>query len=113
MPSRRATWQAGKQLLAKLLQQDPNNEAAWIWMSGTVEDIDQRRYCLEKALAINPDNATAQAGLLRLGFNRRTPHRPPRWPAWITAWDSLKASRQPRRPLHTPSFIWPEGGSHR
>ena len=58
----------GKALLAKVLQQDPNNEAAWIWMSGTVEDIYQRRYCLEKALEINPANAAAQAGLLRLGF---------------------------------------------
>ena len=58
----------GKALLAKVLQQDPSNEAAWIWMSGTVEDIDQRRYCLEKALEINPANAAAQAGLIRLGF---------------------------------------------
>lgn len=58
----------GKSLLAKVLQQDPSNEAAWIWMSGTVEDIDQRRYCLEKALEINPANTAAQAGLLRLGF---------------------------------------------
>ena len=98
---------SGKALLARLLQQDPNNESAWIWMSGTVEEIDQRRYCLEKALAINPGNATAQAGLLRLGF--QPPNATP--PTPLARKDhglGLPESGPAAAPPATPAFVWPE-----
>ncbi len=98
---------SGKGLLARLLQQDPDNEAAWIWMSGTVEDIDQRRYCLEKALAINPGNAMAQAGLLRLGF--QPPNATP--PTPLARKDhglGLPESEPAAAPPATPAFVWPE-----
>ncbi len=125
----------GKALLAKVLQQDPNNEAAWIWMSGTVEDVDQRRYCLEKALEINPANAAAQAGLLRLGFQppNAVPPTPlarmdhglgqpstgvpapvspaevaaPAEPAAPPAAEPSAALPPAPRPS-TPAFVWPE-----
>ena len=125
----------GKALLAKVLQQDPNNEAAWIWMSGTVDDIDQRRYCLEKALEINPANAAAQTGLLRLGFQppNAVPPTPlarmdhglgqpstgepaPVSPAELAASaepavppaaEPLAAPPPAPRPA-TPAFVWPE-----
>jgi hypothetical protein len=96
----------GKTLLAKLLQQDPNNEAAWIWMSGTVEDIDQRRYCLEKALAINPANATSLAGLTRLGF--QPPNATP--PTPLARRDhglGQPDSESVAAPPSTPAFVWP------
>jgi hypothetical protein len=67
----------GKQLLSQLLQQDPQNEAAWIWMSGTVEDAEQRRFCLQRALVINPANATALAGLASLEVQPPAPTPPP------------------------------------
>jgi hypothetical protein len=98
---------AGKQLLAKLLQQDPNDEAAWIWMSGTIDDIDQRRYCLEKVLAINPDNPTARAGLSRLGFTlpEATPPTPlARMDHGLGQPDS---EPQPAQPI-TPAFVYPQ-----
>lgn len=97
----------GKSLLAKLLQQDPGNEAAWIWMSGTVEDIDQRRYCLEKVLEINPENATAKAGLARLGFQPPTA-TPPTPLARRDHGLGLPGSEvEPAQPA-TPAFVWPE-----
>jgi len=67
----------GRQLLAQLLQQEPENESAWIWMSGTVDDTTQRRFCLEKALAINPDNPTALSDLANLGVQPPAPPPPP------------------------------------
>ncbi len=58
--------QTAASLLAKLLREDPRNESAWLWLAAALTDPDRRRYCLEKALAINPANPVAQEGLERL-----------------------------------------------
>ncbi|HEU5088642.1 MAG TPA: hypothetical protein VFT99_14400, partial [Roseiflexaceae bacterium] len=42
---------------------DPNNERGWLWLAGAVGDDQQRRYCLERVLAINPGNTAARRGL--------------------------------------------------
>jgi hypothetical protein len=55
-----------KRLLADILRADPQNAQAWLWMSGVVETDEQRRECLLRVLAIDPDNRAAQAGLVRL-----------------------------------------------
>jgi hypothetical protein len=59
--------QAGKRLLAETLQANPCEESAWIWMSAVVDSDVQRRDCLERVLAINPNNEIARQGLARLG----------------------------------------------
>jgi Tfp pilus assembly protein PilF len=46
----------GKQYLIELIKVDPENEAAWLWMSQVVRTSEQRRQCLEKVLQINPEN---------------------------------------------------------
>ena len=63
----------GQRLLAEVIRNDPRNEAAWLWLSAALDSDQQRRTCLERVLAINPGNATAQQGLARLGS---TPHPP-------------------------------------
>lgn len=55
-----------KQLLAELLQSEPNNELAWLWMSGVVDNTSQQRYCLEQVLKIDPNNQHAVTGISRL-----------------------------------------------
>jgi Tfp pilus assembly protein PilF len=50
--------QGGQNLLVEVLAIDPRNEQAWLWMA-TVTTGDKRRYCLEKAVRINP-NAPVQ-----------------------------------------------------
>jgi hypothetical protein len=60
-------------LLKQVVQQDQHNETAWLWLSGAVDTDEQRRYCLEKVLEINPGNGMAQRGLERL----EAPSRPP------------------------------------
>ena len=98
----------GKQILAQLLHQDPANESAWLWMSGTVDDPEQRRFCLQKVLAINPANTAAQAGLNSLNA----------LPAQLSAQPHLALQdhglgqselqeEQPETPHSTPAFIWP------
>ena len=58
---------SGQRLLAEVIRNDPRNEAAWLWMSAALDSHEQRRTCLERVLAINPDNPMAQQGLARLG----------------------------------------------
>jgi hypothetical protein len=57
----------GRQLLNLLIQQNPNDEMAWLWMSGVVETSEQRARCLIHVLAINPQNQFARKGLAMLG----------------------------------------------
>jgi hypothetical protein len=48
--------QSGKQLLIEVLKSDPQNEQAWLWLSACVDTLAEKKYCLEKVLAINPNN---------------------------------------------------------
>jgi hypothetical protein len=53
-----------------VLQEDPDNERAWLWLSGVVDPLDERCYCLEQVLRINPANATARRGLAALPLSQ-------------------------------------------
>ena len=53
----------GRALLEQVLEQDPKNDRAWVWLSGCVEDPRQRRICLQQALNANPDNQAALEGM--------------------------------------------------
>lgn len=52
-----------RQALILVTELDDRNEQAWLWLSGVVESLEDRRVCLENVLAINPDNRHAQSGL--------------------------------------------------
>ena len=56
-----------KDLLTKLLKTDQNNIQYWIWLSAAVETTKERIYCLQTALQLDPENATAKRGLVLLG----------------------------------------------
>lgn len=58
--------EAGKEILIGLLNEDPTDDRAWVWMSAAVDSDELRRECLEEALKHNPANATAQKMLARL-----------------------------------------------
>jgi hypothetical protein len=53
----------GRVLLERVLEQDPRNDRAWVWLSGCVEDTMQRRICLQQALKVNPNNQAALDGM--------------------------------------------------
>jgi len=53
-------------LLKQVVQQDRQNELAWLWLSGTFNTDAEQRKCLERVLSINPDNVTAQRGIKAL-----------------------------------------------
>jgi hypothetical protein len=56
----------GRILLERVLEQNPRNDRAWVWLSGCVEDPMQRRICLQQALAANPNNQAAIDGMMAL-----------------------------------------------
>jgi uncharacterized RDD family membrane protein YckC len=58
--------QKGGQLLAELLRAKPKNKVAWLWMSSVVQKDEQRQYCLQKVLELDPDNQVAQKALAGL-----------------------------------------------
>jgi hypothetical protein len=50
-----------RQLLSKVIELDPANEKAWLWMSGVVSN-EERVACLKEVLAVNPHNEYARVG---------------------------------------------------
>src|SRR5512143_933282 len=56
-----------RELLTGLLKTDQNNATYWVWMSATVDSPKERIYCLQTALKLDPENATAKRGLILLG----------------------------------------------
>lgn len=53
-------------ILRELIREDNDFEDAWLWMSVTVETLDQSSLCLDNALRVNPGNAAAADALYRL-----------------------------------------------
>jgi hypothetical protein len=50
-------------LLTRSVQLDPNNEGAWLWLSGVIDDPHQIAFCLHSVLKLNPANERARQGL--------------------------------------------------
>ena len=55
-----------RKLFLEVIQQDGRNEMAWLWLSGAVDQVEDRRICLENVLSINPYNQAAKQGLVLL-----------------------------------------------
>ena len=60
-------------LFLQSLQEDSNLEMDWLWLATQVISDGERRYCLQRALAINPGSLLAQRGLIQL---RKHPGKP-------------------------------------
>lgn len=52
-----------RSLLTQVVERDPHNEQAWMWLSGVVSEPEEQQICLENVLVINPYNAKARKGL--------------------------------------------------
>ncbi len=53
-------------LMKELVQEEPQNEQVWLWMYVCVDRLEQKKYCLQKALEINPENKNARTALDKL-----------------------------------------------
>jgi hypothetical protein len=54
-----------------------DNEMALMWMASVVDTLNERRFYLERALSINPNNTRAREALRRLGVNEPQVRRAP------------------------------------
>ena len=52
-----------RRLLEQVVEADPDNETAWLWLSAVVETRVERIRCLETALKLNPANQDAKMAL--------------------------------------------------
>jgi hypothetical protein len=62
-----------RHLLEQVVQQDKDNETAWLWLSGAVDTDSDRIHCLRETLRINPNNQHARRGLEILESKAPTP----------------------------------------
>lgn len=58
--------------LVMVLQLDPKNERAWIWLSGVCARDTERKFCMERVIEINPANEIARSGLNKLPVDIRS-----------------------------------------
>ncbi|MFN8475879.1 MAG: ABC transporter substrate-binding protein [Anaerolineae bacterium] len=58
--------ETARELLAEAIQDDPQNELAWLWLAALAHSNHDKRYCLERALEINP-KGPARDALVALG----------------------------------------------
>ena len=58
--------QEARDLLLKIVEAQPQNETAWVWLSGLVDSLDDQIIACENALTINPQNERVRAYLLQL-----------------------------------------------
>ncbi|MGC9334145.1 MAG: ABC transporter permease subunit [Anaerolineae bacterium] len=54
---------SGRRFLCQALQEDPHNEAAYLWLGATLGTPQARAFCLQKALEINPANQATRRAL--------------------------------------------------
>ncbi|HYF64020.1 MAG TPA: hypothetical protein VD886_14455, partial [Herpetosiphonaceae bacterium] len=47
----------------QVVEADENNEQAWLWLAGAMDDPAETRICLENVLHLNPANQRAAQGL--------------------------------------------------
>ena len=62
-----------RDLLTRAVRRHPESETAWLWLSSVLDTPQGRAHCLQRVLALDPDNAAAQRGLAALERARPAP----------------------------------------
>lgn len=106
----------GKALLLKATELDQYNAEAWLWLSGTMDSLDDQRTCLENVLAIDPNNQRAKQGLDYIAKQTANPLAPPPSPLISRAtstsveWGAPPSGSPPPTPwAQTPTAKEPTG----
>ncbi len=82
-------------LLEAVVSADPSQELAWLWLATVSTNREERIGFLERALALNPNNTTAQQAYLRLTGQAYEP--PPQ--------AAEAAARPPEPPISMRTFL--------
>ncbi len=57
---------AARSLLTQAIEQDPDDAAAWLWLTGAIDGDEERIECLKQVLRIDPNSQPAARGLSQL-----------------------------------------------
>ena len=68
--------QTGKEILKWVLEREPNNVLAWLWLSRCVKTDEAKLECFNRVLAIDPNNKHALDGVQRYGGGDRIQDTP-------------------------------------
>lgn len=64
-------------VLREIVQENPADENAWLWLAECMDEVEHKRFCLQKVLAINPHNLQAQMDLASLNEGGLVPQERP------------------------------------
>lgn len=62
-----------RELLSELIELDPDQELAWLWLALISSHTDEVRQCLEQVIVINPDNEQAKNWLAKYASDDSQP----------------------------------------
>ncbi len=98
-----------RELLTRVVEQDEENLAAWLWLSGAVDGLDDKEVCLENALELDPGNEAAHKGLdwVRRKKEAALPPRRPASPAAAILGDDFGRRRVTGEPALPASAATP------
>jgi tetratricopeptide (TPR) repeat protein len=60
--------------LSRVVQSCPDSEEGWLWLGHALDDLEKRKYCYQRVLAINPANSQAWKALDDLYNSRPADH---------------------------------------
>lgn len=66
-----------KNILAQVVQDDPQSTTGWFWLAKVVETREQQKYCLEKTLRLDPQNKAARQALAQTRSKTARPEKSP------------------------------------
>jgi len=87
----------------QLARRDPENEFAWIWISVTSSNVEEKRAALQNALQINPNSSHAKDALRDLDLRTVTPQA-----RTMAEGDPTIRLNRPPIPAPPPDFLPPE-----
>ncbi len=98
-----------RSIFQQVIDADPRNELAWMWLAQVSDNTDHRRQALEEVLSINPNNEKARLALdkLQLGTSSL---RPASIPPSRTSEPALRrpaSSPAPSNPVEAPNYLRP------
>ncbi len=65
-----------KKLLMEIAREDAKNETAWLYLSACISNVDQKKKCLSKVIAINPNNQQALKMMAKISSAKASPSLP-------------------------------------
>ncbi len=98
-----------RQLIRQVVEQEPRNETAWLWLAGLAESPLESVHFLEKVLEINPQHEKARAPSAPPGCRPALPPPAPRTAS--RPGPCYRKRSRPTRATRWPGCGWPASPS--